>query len=60
MLAMIPHEKTLEDIFLSLTSEDAVYDEAVDEKNEATATAIAEDDTDSEKDNGDDYKPLFG
>ena len=60
MLAMIPHEKTLEDIFLSLTSDDAVADETVDEKNDVADAASADEDTDSNKDDGDDYKPLFG
>ena len=69
MLAMIPHEKTLEDIFLSLTSEEAV--EETEEKkptafaatvgaSDTSDTADDDDDDDDEDEDGDDYKPLFG
>lgn len=65
MLAMIPHEKTLEDIFLSLTSDDAYVDagtqaDASGRFDTASAGAVNEDNEENEDDDGDDYKPLFG
>ena len=67
MLAMIPHEKTLEDIFLSLTSDDGsdagdieTVNEifGISEREETGKTASTE--SEEKKDDGDDYKPLFG
>jgi len=74
LLAMIPHEKTLEDIFLALTADNGVDEEEEElmfshssktpEKEETGETAETgeekEDKKDSEDTDGDDYKPLFG
>ena len=60
LLAMIPHVKTLEDIFLDLTGgengeEDGTAAPAAPERTEETTGEPEKD-----KDGGDGYKPLFG
>ncbi len=63
LLAMIPHEKTLEDIFLSLTDGNGIEDSEEQEVaygDEGKALDTAEEDAEDKDDGGDDYKPLFG
>ncbi len=61
LLAMIPHEKTLEDIFLALTADNGENEISdVNSEDMVDASDNAEEDTEETKDDGDDYKPLFG
>ncbi|MBE6641113.1 MAG: ABC transporter ATP-binding protein [Ruminococcaceae bacterium] len=70
LLAMIPHEKTLEDIFLALTADNGEEEENIanevfgietESKPDSSAEpkGVKQDDNNDDED-GDDYKPLFG